>query len=130
MMPLAALALGSPPVGRGLRALTTALAIAELVADKLPFVPHRTRAPPALVRALPGAPAAGFAERRARSSPLAGALLGSPAAVAATRLGHRLRLAAKAVAPPAVVASVEDVCAAATAIRGASVSGAPIGKAK
>ena len=128
MMPLAALALGSPDGRRSIRALTTALAVGELVADKLPFVPDRTRALPALVRALSGATAGGLAARRAGRSSFAGMLSGAAGAIATTWLGLRLRRAAESVIPPPVAASIEDVCATALALGGASLAGAPIRK--
>lgn len=101
------------------------LAAAELVVDKLPFVPARTRALPAFVRALSGAVAGGAAARCARRSLGGGAFIGAAAAVAATPLGFHLRLAAEDALQPLLAALVEDALALSMAIAGASLVRAP-----
>jgi len=84
------------------RALAT-LAVMELVADKLPFVPARTQLPSLLARAASGALTVatagaprprrwGFGRRRARlSEELAPALAGAVAAVASAGAAYYLR---------------------------------------
>jgi uncharacterized membrane protein len=80
--------LGSPRVSKTL----LAMALGELVADKLPAAPSRTALPPLLGRAASGAlvGAALFASDGRRAA--AGAALGSSAAVAAAFAGERLRV--------------------------------------
>lgn len=124
MAPLAVLALARPRPRRGvaLPAAVAMLAAVELVVDKLPFVPPRTRAFPAVVRALSGALAGAVAAHRARRWAVGGAVIGGAAAVAATELGLRLRLAAEDSMPPMLAALVEDVLAVSMAFGGASLA--------
>jgi uncharacterized protein (UPF0548 family) len=66
------------------------LAAGEMLADKLPFTPPRTRAPALLARLATGGWAGSRAVRGGRARLVAGAL-GATAAVAATHLVYRLR---------------------------------------
>ncbi len=118
MAPLVVLALAPPRPGVAIPALSATLAAAELVIDKLPFVPARTGMVPALVRAISGALAGGIAARRAQRSTSVGALIGAAAAIAATELGLRLRLAAEESMPPVLAAVVEDALAVSMALTG------------
>jgi len=118
MAPLAALALAPPRRGLAIPAVVAMLALAELVVDKLPAVPARTRTVPLLVRALSGAIAGGFAAHRARRSTAGGAAVGGASAIAATGLGLQLRLAAEDSMPRVVAALVEDALAISMALAG------------
>ncbi len=118
MAPLAVLALAPPRRGIALPVLAVALAAAELVVDKLPFVPGRTAAMPLVARALAGVLAGGWAARRSRRSPVIGAAMGGAAAVAATGLGLQLRVAAEDSLPRVVAALIEDVLAIGMAVGG------------
>lgn len=111
MMPLATLALARRRRGLVVPILGTMLAIGELIADKLPFVPARTRPLPAIVRALSGATAGGIVARRAGRSSVMGILLGATAAMTTTQLGLRLRRAAEGTLPRIVAGLVEDALA-------------------
>lgn len=66
------------------------LALGEVIADKLPFTPARTKAASLVARAFSGA-FAGAATARKGESKVAPALLGSAAAAAATFGSYRLR---------------------------------------
>jgi uncharacterized membrane protein len=98
--------LGSPRVSKTL----LAMALGELVADKLPAAPSRTALPPLLGRAASGAlvGAALFASDGRRAA--AGATLGLSAAVAAAFAGERLRVLAGEITgkPDPVVALAGD----------------------
>ena len=98
--------LGSPRVSKTL----LAMALGELVVDKLPASPSRTALPPLLVRAASGTlvGAALFASDGRRA--VAGAALGSSAAVAAAFAGERLRalVGEKTGLPDPVVALAGD----------------------
>ena len=121
MAPLAVLALAPPRRGIAVPAIVAMLSVAELVADKLPLVPARTRTLPFLVRALSGAIAGGVAAHRGGRSTIGGAAAGGAAAVAATGLGLQLRLAAEDSMPRVLAALVEDVLAISTAIAGSAL---------
>jgi uncharacterized membrane protein len=98
--------LGSPRVSKTL----LAMALGELVVDKLPATPSRTALPPLLGRAASGTlvGAALFASNGRRAA--AGAALGSSAAVAAAFAGERLRtlVGEKTGLPDPVVALAGD----------------------
>jgi uncharacterized membrane protein len=66
----------------------TALAIGELVADKLPFIPDRTSPPALLARVFTGALSGAACDPE---SPIPAGLLGAAAAVAGTFAGSALR---------------------------------------
>ncbi len=87
------------------------LAVGELVADKLPFMPRRTKAPAVAARALSGGFSGGAIASSNRKSVFAGAMLGAAAAVGATYGAYALRRQAAQkfhLADP-VVAIIEDV---------------------
>jgi uncharacterized membrane protein len=72
-------------------AIFSLLAIAELIADKLPRTPNRTRAGPLIGRILLGGLAAAALTTAAGQSPWLGALLGGIGAVAGTFAGYEIR---------------------------------------
>jgi uncharacterized membrane protein len=90
--------------------VTGALAVGELLADKLPFVPNRTAAGPLLGRALIGGVSGAVICASRRRSAVAGALIGAAAALGAAyaafeirrQAGKRLRL------PDFVIGLAED----------------------
>jgi len=91
----------------------TALALGELVADKLPSTPSRTKPGPFVGRIVSGA-MCGAAISAGTGSPLAlGAVLGAIGAVAGTLGGYnaRVRLVPALKVPDSVVALVEDLVA-------------------
>ncbi len=87
-----------------------ALAVGELIADKLPFMPNRTDPPGLVTRFINGAICgAAVASRRSRNEKLLSALVGGTAAVAAAYAGLQYR---KHVKLPALAAALlEDVVA-------------------
>jgi uncharacterized membrane protein len=87
-----------------------ALAVGELIADKLPFMPNRTDPPSLVTRFISGAICgAAVAGRRSRNEKLLSALVGGTAAVAAAYAGLQYR---KHVKLPALAAALlEDVVA-------------------
>ena len=88
----------------------TALAVAELIGDKLPNTPARTMPVPLIARALSGGLCGAVVTSAAKASPIRGALLGSLAAVAGTFLGYHARLAAhtQLKSPDMLTAVLED----------------------
>jgi uncharacterized membrane protein len=87
-----------------------ALAVAELVADKLPFIPDRTGAPSLVARFLTGALCgAAVAGKRRRNDQIIGAVIGGSAALAAAYAGYQYRKHVKL--PPLVAAVLEDTVA-------------------
>ena len=97
---------------------TAVMAVAELVADKLPFIPNRTEVFPLLARAATGAfSGVAFASAKRRSAVL-GALLGGLAAVGTTYAAYKLRRAAgKSLhLPDTIIAVAEDALVAGCAI--------------
>ena len=87
--PLAILAAGNRNDRPVTAALTTLAAAGELVADKLPGVPARTAAVPAIARLASGAVAG--AAVQASNRRVAGAVLGAMGAAAGTWAGYALR---------------------------------------
>ena len=87
-----------------------ALAVGELIADKLPFMPSRTDPPGLVARFIAGAVCgAAVASKRTRNDRIMSALVGGTAAVAAAYAGHQYR---KHVRLPAFAAALlEDVVA-------------------
>ena len=69
----------------------TALAVAEAVADKLPFIPKRTSTFPLLGRAITGAVSGAALSASKRRSLLFGGLLGAVGAIGAAYAAHSLR---------------------------------------
>jgi uncharacterized membrane protein len=96
----------------------TALALAELVADKLPFVPSRLSAGPLGGRILSGALSAAVLCAGASESVVLGATVGAIGAVSGAFAGYaaRTRLAGRLRVPPLLAALTEDVIAVAGAI--------------
>ncbi len=88
-----------------------AAAIGELIADKLPFLPKRTKAPSLIWRAVSGALGGAAVCSSKRRSVLAGAMLGAAAAAGATYGAYELRRWAgeRFDIPDPVVAIAEDV---------------------
>jgi hypothetical protein len=82
---------GRRGAGPGLRRLGYACALAELVGDKLPSVPARTRPLGLVARAISGALV--VSSRRGRRVAASGLILGAATAVAAAFVGQRGRLA-------------------------------------
>ncbi len=94
---------------------TAVLAVGEMIADKLPFIPNRTDALPLITRAISGAMSgAAFSNGKKRSA-LFGALCGMAAAIGATYGAFKLRQMAKErlEIPDTVVAVAEDALVAA-----------------
>ena len=110
--PLALLA--SAPV----RYLLLAAMIGELVADKLPFTPNRTRTGPLVGRVISGALSGGALAAGVGQSLVAGAVVGALGAVAGTLGGFRARtgLVRALGKPDYVVALAEDAVAVGTAL--------------
>jgi uncharacterized membrane protein len=90
------------------RVVLSALALAELVTDKLPFVPARTRPGPFLGRVALGAVAGYLFTQQ-----IAGAVMGAAGGVAGTLGGYRARraLTVRWKLPDLPVALVEDAIA-------------------
>lgn len=106
-----------PPVGklrflRGNKApvLLGAMAVAELIVDKLPGIPARTSPPALIVRIATGAFAAAVLNSSRERSVLAGAIAGGLGAVAGSFAGLRARkrIVEKTRAKDTVVAVIED----------------------
>jgi uncharacterized membrane protein len=92
--------------------IASALAIGEMIADKLPFIPARVKPGPLAGRAVAGA-ICGYAVFRARGGnrqAVRGALIGSAAALAAAWVGYQYRR--KSPFPALASALIEDVVAA------------------
>ena len=70
-----------------------ALAIGEMVVDKLPFVPDRIEPLPLAGRAFMGALVGGLIARENESSVLVGGMIGAAAAIIAAHLAYRARIA-------------------------------------
>jgi uncharacterized membrane protein len=87
-----------------------ALAIGELIADKLPFTPDRTKLPSLMARFVAGALAgAAVAGKRKRNDQIAAAVVGGAAAIAAAYAGNQYRKHVKL--PGIVAALLEDALA-------------------
>lgn len=86
------------------------LAVGELIADKLPFMPKRTDAPAVVTRAISGAVSGAAICSSKKRSIIAGALLGALGAVGATYGAYKLRKWAGAQfdVPDPVIAIAED----------------------
>jgi uncharacterized membrane protein len=93
--------------------ILTALALAELVADKLPKTPSRRSPGPFAARIVLGALSGGVLCEAARQSSVAGVILGGLGAVAGTLGGYeaRTRLVKAWNLPDIVVALLEDAVA-------------------
>ena len=91
----------------------TALALGELVADKLPRTPARTRPGPFVARMVSGAMSGGAITAGTGGSLAVGAVLGAVGAVVGTLGGYnaRVRLVPALKLPDSVIALVEDLVA-------------------
>lgn len=89
------------------------LAAGELIADKLPFLPSRTKPPSLIVRGISGALSGAAVCSAKKKSVLAGILIGAGAAIGASFAAYELRKrAAKALhVPDPVIAVAEDALA-------------------
>ncbi len=86
-----------------------ALAVGEVIADKLPFTPDRTNTGPLLGRLIGGGICGAAICMANEESPWIGALAGGLAAVAASFAGHKIRVeAAKNGKHEIAVALLED----------------------
>jgi uncharacterized membrane protein len=102
------------PVRHGLSSVTAgrvlpALAIGELIADKLPGIPARIEAGPLVGRAFVGA-VLGWSAGRGRLGRAAAAAIGAAAAVAGAKAGYhaRRRLTERHHVPDSAIAVIED----------------------
>lgn len=93
--------------------IATGLAVAELVADKLPSTPDRIAPFPLAARAVSGALVGAAVYSARKKDPRPGALVGALAAVGAAFIGYALRrtLTNDAKAPGFLVALAEDAVA-------------------
>jgi uncharacterized membrane protein len=91
----------------------TALALAELIADKLPFTPARTKVGGLLARIVTGGLSGAALCSTAGESIILGAVLGAIGAIAGAFAGYELRhrLVTKRNAPDLLVALIEDAVA-------------------
>ena len=89
---------------------TAVVAVGEIIADKLPFMPKRTDTPALIARAISGGFSGGAVCLSKKRSVLAGALLGALAAVGATYGAYTLRKQAgqRSGLPDPVIAVIED----------------------
>lgn len=88
----------------------TAMAVGEVIADKLPFMPNRTGAPSLLGRALTGGLSGAAISSAKKRSPWLGAIAGAAGAISASYAFYHLRRAAKEKlhVPDALTAILED----------------------
>lgn len=93
--------------------VTVALALGELVADKLPFTPRRTIPGALITRAVTGGLSGAAIANSRRRSPLLGALLGGAAAVGMAYAAYQFRkkLTTDWHIPDTLVALAEDAIA-------------------
>jgi uncharacterized membrane protein len=91
----------------------TALALAELIADKLPFTPARTKPASLLFRLITGGLSGAALCVTAGESIILGAILGAVGAMAGAFAGYQLRhrLVTKRNAPDLLIAVIEDAVA-------------------
>jgi uncharacterized membrane protein len=87
------------------------LAAAEMLADKLPFIPNRTSAPALIGRIAAGAAAGALMAASRRSSALLGALLGALGAAGATYASFYIRrgVVARLRVPDPLIGALEDL---------------------
>ena len=107
------------------RYVLLAAMLAELVADKLPFTPNRTRAGPFVGRIVSGALSGAALAAGTGQSPALGAVAGALGAGAGTLAGFRVRtgLVRLLGTPDYVVALAEDVLAVGGALLIVSLAG-------
>lgn len=96
-----------------------AIALAELVGDKLPNTPDRTIPASVAVRMAMGAVAAGIAGREIGVRPVLPCLIGAVTAAGATYAAHAARVAAARRLPALAAALGEDALAATVGFAGA-----------
>jgi uncharacterized membrane protein len=96
---------------RAARPLATAAALAELMVDKLPFTPPRTRARGLVPRIGLGGLTAGLLGRNAGAPTTASAAVGAGTAVGAAFAGKAARGALATLLPPLAAGLVEDLVA-------------------
>jgi Predicted membrane protein len=94
MTPVALLAWSSANTAKTTKNITAALAIGELIADKLPFTPGRLQKGPFTGRLVIGAITGALLCRRAKQSVLQGALRGAVGAALGSIAGYVYRVAA------------------------------------
>src|ERR1700748_1867112 len=104
---------------RGAGKVTSALAIGEAIADKLPFMPKRTMAPVLITRAVSGGLSGGSITKSKGCSPFAGAALGAAAAVGTAYAAYELRkeLGKRLSVPDFLIALAEDALVVGVAMR-------------
>ncbi len=91
-----------------------ALAIGEVVFDKLPFMPKRTKVPSLVGRAITGGLTGASISSSKKRSALIGAAIGAAVAVGASYAAYHLRRKASEKIPGTVVGLLEDAIAAGT----------------
>jgi uncharacterized membrane protein len=93
-----------------LKSTLQAMAVAELIFDKLPVAPKRTEALPLIARAASGALVGASLYATAMESPINGAIVGGCSALAAAKLSYEIRrfLTKNAHIPDTIVAIAED----------------------
>ncbi len=93
--------------------ISTALAVGELIADKLPFIPSRISTGPLIGRAITGGLSGAAIANSRRRSPLLGAMLGAAAALGAAYAAYQLRkkITTDWHIPDTLVALAEDAIA-------------------
>lgn len=91
--------------------VAAALALGELIADKMPFIPSRIETPGLAARFLSGALAGASVARARHGKWFAAAMVGGAAAIGAAYAGYELRRRGGIVSglPDPVVALIEDV---------------------
>jgi uncharacterized membrane protein len=87
------------------------LAVSELVADKLPFIPGRTQAGPLAVRVIFGAGCGAALCIAGAAPPVFGAILGGLGCVAGAFAGYNYRRLLGSKVPDLVLALLEDLVA-------------------
>jgi uncharacterized membrane protein len=99
--------------------VAAALALLELIGDKVPGIPNRTDLGPIVGRVAAGALIGASVARAEGRDRLTGALVGAVCAFAGAHLSFRFRRALSAVLPPMAAAAIEDAAVVATAALGA-----------
>lgn len=99
--------------------VAAALALLELIGDKIPGIPNRTDLGPMIGRAAAGAFIGATVARATGRDRVAGAILGSVFAIVGAQLTFRFRRALARTLPSVVAAAVEDAVVVATARFGA-----------
>ena len=95
---------------RTLTLTVKALAVGEVIADKLPFMPRRTWLPALIVRSISGAVMGASVYNLAEEPPLPGAVIGCISAVLAAHVSYNIRrtLTKTFHVPDLIVALAED----------------------